>query len=115
MTTTTAAIEVRCPADGRLVGTVPDQSRAEVAAAAARLREAQPAWEALGPDPRGAHLRDWRDWLLDNERRLGELVQSETGKSWADASMETALGVDIITYLTKHGAEFLAPRKVSPH
>ena len=115
MSTPKAQIQIHCPADGRLVGTVPDQARAEVAAAAARLREAQPAWEALGPDRRGAHLRDWRDWLLDNERRLGELVQSETGKSWADASMETALGVDIITYLTKHGAEFLAPRKVSPH
>lgn len=115
MTATRAAIEVRCPADGRLVGTVPDQSREEVAAAAARLRAAQPAWEALGPDGRSVHLRAWRDWLLDNERRLGELVQSETGKSWADASLETALGVDIISYLTKHGAEFLSPRKISAH
>ncbi|HVE26202.1 MAG TPA: aldehyde dehydrogenase family protein [Sporichthya sp.] len=113
--TSTAAIEVHCPADGRLVGTIPVQSRAEVAAAAARLREAQPTWEALGPEGRSVHLRAWRDWLLDNERRLGELVQAETGKSWADASMETALGVDLISYLTKHGAEFLAPRKISAH
>ena len=108
-------IDVRCPADGRLVGTIPDQSRTEVAAAAARLRESQPAWEALGPEQRGAHLRAWRDWLLDNERRLGELVQAETGKSWADASLETALGVDIITYLTKHGSTFLTPRKIPAH
>ncbi|GAA0630679.1 aldehyde dehydrogenase family protein [Sporichthya brevicatena] len=114
-TTAPAPIEVRCPADGRIVGTVANQTRDEVGAVAAKLREAQPAWEALGPEARGKHLRDWRDWLLDNERRLGELVQSETGKSWADASMETALGVDIISYLTKNGPEFLAPRKVSPH
>ena len=108
-------ISVCCPADGRLVGTVPRNSAAEVRAVAANLRRVQPEWEALGPDGRARHLRAWRDWFLDNERRLGEMVQSETGKTWNDAAMEPMIGIDLINYLTKHASEFLAPRKVNPH
>lgn len=108
-------IHVRCPADGRLVGTVPQAGAADVRAVAADLRRAQPAWEDLGPEGRARHLRAWRDWFLDNERRLGELVQAETGKTWNDAAMEPMIGIDLINYFTKHAAEFLAPRKVTPH
>ena len=83
---------VHCPADGRLVGTVPNSTAAEVEAVAEALRQEQPAWEDLGPDGRARHLRAWRNWFLDNERRLGEMVQAETGKSWADASLEPMIG-----------------------
>ena len=48
----TEEIEVRCPADGRLVGSVKPASRSEVSALAARLRAAQPEWEELGPSGR---------------------------------------------------------------
>jgi acyl-CoA reductase-like NAD-dependent aldehyde dehydrogenase len=108
-------IEVHCPADGRLVGAVPNATAAEVHAVAVELRGAQPAWEDLGPDGRAVHLRAWRDWFLDNERRLGEMVQDETGKAWNDAAMEPMLGIDLINYFAKHAVEFLAPRKVAPH
>jgi acyl-CoA reductase-like NAD-dependent aldehyde dehydrogenase len=81
---------------------------------AARLRSAQPAWEALGARGRSIHLLRWLDWLLDNERRILTLVQQETGKSWADASMEMAVVIDVINYFTKNAEGFLADRKVKP-
>ena len=109
-----ATIEVRCPATGERVATVPNLGPPEVAEAAAQLRAAQPAWEALVPQERAAHLLCWLDWLLDNERRLLQLVQAESGKSWADASVEMAVVVDIINYFTKHAAAFLADRHVRP-
>ena len=115
MTTTTREIEVHCPADGRLVGTVPNQDADEARAAAEALRAAQPAWEALGPEGRAVHLRNWRDWLLDNERQLAELVQAETGKAWTDAALEPSLAPDIINFLCKHAPEYLATRQVRPH
>jgi acyl-CoA reductase-like NAD-dependent aldehyde dehydrogenase len=108
-------LHIHCPADGRFVGSVPNTTGAEVQAVAAALRQAQAAWEGLGPDGRAVHLRAWRDWFLDNERRLGEMVQAETGKSWNDAAMEPIVGIDVINYFSKHAAEFLAPRKVAPH
>lgn len=107
-------VTVRCPADGRELGTVPDLQEHEVATVCAELRSAQPAWEALGPRGRSAHLRRWLDWLLDNETRLLALVQQETGKSWADAALEMSVAVDVINYFTSHAEEFLADRKVKP-
>jgi acyl-CoA reductase-like NAD-dependent aldehyde dehydrogenase len=105
-------IEVHCPADGRLVGTVPTTSRAEAADLATRLRAAQPEWEDLGPTGRLKILTRFQEWLLDNERRLNELVQAESGKSWADASLEVTVGVQTLSYYGKNAATFLADRKV---
>lgn len=107
-------LAVHCPVNGELVGAVPEFGADEVAAACAQLRAAQPEWEALGPRGRNVQILRWLDWLLDNERRLLELVQAETGKSWADASMEMAVAVDVINYFTKNGERFLADRKVKP-
>lgn len=111
---TRSEIVVRCPADGSVAGAVPDLTPADVAAMATRLRSAQPAWEALGARGRSSHLLRWLDWLLDNERRILTLVQQETGKSWADASMEMAVVIDVINYFTKNAEGFLADRKVKP-
>lgn len=109
-----SVITVRCPGDGQVVGAVPSLDDASVATMADRLRSAQPAWEALGPRGRSAHLLRWLDWLLDNERRLLTLVQRETGKSWADASLEMAVAIDVINYFTANAEKFVADRKVKP-
>ncbi|WP_406814902.1 aldehyde dehydrogenase family protein [Mycobacterium sp. M23085] len=110
--TAAAGIVVRCPADGRIVGSVPEMSAAEVHEVAARLRAAQPAWEELGPHGRKKHLLRFLDWILDNEDRLVGIMQEETGKSWGDAAMEIAVALDTINYFTKHAADFLADRAV---
>lgn len=107
-----ATITVHCPADGAVVGTVSDMTPDQVAAQCAALRDAQQAWEAMGPRGRSEHLLRWLDWLLDNERRLLTLVQQESGKSWADASLEMSVAVDVINYFTSNAERFLADRKV---
>src|SRR5437879_4587705 len=108
-------VKVYCPADGRLVGTVPDMEPSEVAEIAARLRQAQPAWEALGPDGRARHLLSWLDWIFDNEDRLLELVQAESGKSSGDTKIETMVASEVINFYAKNAARFLAPETRKPH
>src|SRR5438105_10380448 len=103
-----AEVAVTCPADGRVVGRVPDMGPDEVNAIAARLRQAQPAWEEMGPERRSRHLLDWLDWIFDNESRILELVQAESGKSGGDTKIETMVAAEVINYYAKHGAEFLA-------
>jgi acyl-CoA reductase-like NAD-dependent aldehyde dehydrogenase len=107
-------IEVRCPADGRLIGTVPVMGRQEVHEVARQLRIAQPAWEDLGPDGRSRHLFRFLEWIMDNEAHLVGIMQEESGKSWGDAALEVAMCVDLINYYGKHAKEFLADRKVRP-
>ena len=52
------------------------------------LRGHQPSWEALGPDGRAVWLRKLRNWLLDNESRLVDIVAAETGKPRVEAAFE---------------------------
>lgn len=107
--------EVRNPADGSVVGIVPDMSAAEVDEMATRLRRAQPAWEAMSPQARAKHLRNWLDWIVDNQDRILDLAHREAGKSWGDTQIEILVCMEVINYYTKHGAEFLADEYRRPH
>jgi acyl-CoA reductase-like NAD-dependent aldehyde dehydrogenase len=80
------SITVRNPADGSVVGSVPIDSPDTVAAKAAALRQAQPEWEALGPNGRKPWLLKLQDWILDNAEHLADVLQSETGKPRTEAA-----------------------------
>jgi acyl-CoA reductase-like NAD-dependent aldehyde dehydrogenase len=105
---------VRSPADGSVVASLPDQS-AEVLAAVDQLRRNQPAWEALGPNGRGEWVGRLRDWLFDNDERVAELLQQETGKPWQEATLEVPTAIDLIEYYRKRAEEFLADSHPRPH
>jgi acyl-CoA reductase-like NAD-dependent aldehyde dehydrogenase len=108
-------IEVVSPTDGHTVGKVEELGAADIANMADRLRAAQPSWEDLGPGGRATVMLRWADWILDHQRSLGELIQEESGKAWADASLETTMTVEFINYYAKHAPEFLSERSVRPH
>ncbi|QJY44788.1 aldehyde dehydrogenase family protein [Pseudonocardia broussonetiae] len=107
--------DVRSPADGRHLATLPDPGPAEVAAVAAELRVAQVEWDAIGPGARAAHLRRFRDWVLDNEEHLLDVVQAESGKVRQEAAFETAACADVIAYYARRARRFLATRHPRPH
>lgn len=108
-------IEICNPADGTVVGTVPDESAELVAAKVRELRLFQPEWEAIGP----AGRRDWllrlQDWVLDNGRHIVGVLQSETGKSYSDACLEPPCLADVLSYWARHARAFLAERHPRPH
>lgn len=91
-------VQVHSSFDGRLVGEVPDQSASEVASVVAALREAQTGWELAGVDARVRWMRAYRDWLLDNTDRLNKILQSETGKPWAEANLELPSIIDQLNF-----------------
>ncbi len=109
------SIDVHCPADGRFVASVPDEGAATVTDTVRRLRTHQSEWEALGPEGRAMWLRKLRDWLLDNEHRIIDVLQSETGKPRAEAAIEPALACDLINYFADNAGKFLADERVKPH
>jgi acyl-CoA reductase-like NAD-dependent aldehyde dehydrogenase len=108
-------LEIRSPADGTIVGSVPKLSAAEVAATVARLRAAQPEWEALGAPRRAAWLRRYRDWLFDHDEELADLLQGETAKPWQEATFEIPVVTDLINYYARHAASWLADSHPRPH
>lgn len=110
-----AQVEVRNPADGTLVGSVPNETAEAVAAKVNALRAAQPEWEAIGPKGREVWLRKFQNWLFDNAEHLADVLQSETGKPRADASLEAPMAADLIDYYGKNAAKFLADDSPKPH
>jgi acyl-CoA reductase-like NAD-dependent aldehyde dehydrogenase len=108
-------LEVRSPADGSVIACVADQSAEHVRATVRRLRGNQPAWEALGPTGRGAWLGRLRDWLFDNDERVAELLQRETGKPWQEATLEVPFAIDLLEYYRKRAGKFLAESHPRPH
>ncbi len=111
----TANFDVRSPADGSVVASLPDQGPDEVRAAIARIRRNQPAWEALGPRGRSEWLGRLGDWLFDNDERVAELLQRETGKPWQEATLEIPTTIDLIEYYRKRAEGFLADSHPRPH
>ena len=110
-----STIEVRNPADGTIVGEVPNDSPETVAAKARELRLFQPEWEALGPRGRKPWLLKFQEWILDNAEHITDVLQSETGKVRAEASMEVPMTADILNYWAHNAEAFLADSHPKPH
>nr|WP_309233849.1 aldehyde dehydrogenase family protein [Conexibacter sp. W3-3-2] len=108
-------LQVRCPADSRLVGTCLIDDPAEVVRRAQALREAQPQWEALGPDGRRRWFDLLRDWLCDHADELSALLQAETGKARRDAEIEVPVLLDHLRWIGGNAGDWLAPQRRRPH
>jgi acyl-CoA reductase-like NAD-dependent aldehyde dehydrogenase len=109
------SIEVHNPATGALIKTIPVDSPEAVAATVARVRANQPEWEAMGIEGRYHWLGKLRDWLLDNEERVIQTMQAETGKVRADATNEPAYLADLINFYGTNAARYIGEESVRPH
>jgi acyl-CoA reductase-like NAD-dependent aldehyde dehydrogenase len=110
-----ATIEVRNPANGKMVGEVPNESAQAVEAKVRQLRLYQPEWEAIGPKGRKAWLMKFQDWILDNTDHIIDVLQSETGKTRVDACIEPPACADLINYWAGNAEKFLAVNHPKPH
>ncbi len=107
-----ASIEVRNPAGGELLESVPVLDREAVEALAARAREAQPGWAAIGFERRAELLGRMRRWLLDNGERVIETIVSETGKTYEDAQLlELGYTVSALSFWASHAERYLRERR----
>jgi RHH-type proline utilization regulon transcriptional repressor/proline dehydrogenase/delta 1-pyrroline-5-carboxylate dehydrogenase len=86
------------PIDGQIIGHVPEASTAEIDAAFAAARAAQPAWDALCGAKRAAILRKMAEALEQNRDRLIAIAVREAGKTLADAVGEIREAADFCRY-----------------
>jgi betaine-aldehyde dehydrogenase len=109
------SIEVHNPATGDLIATVPVDSPGSVAEKVARVRANQSEWEAMGIEARYHWLGKLRDWLLDNQDRVLDTMQLETGKVRADAQNEPGYLADLINFYGTRAAQFIGEESLRPH
>ncbi len=108
-------LEVHNPATGELIETIAVASPAQVTETVARVRANQAEWEAMGIEGRYHWLGKLRDWILDNQDRILDTMQRETGKVRADASNEPAYLADLINFYGAKAAGFIGEESVRPH
>ncbi|HEX9966391.1 MAG TPA: aldehyde dehydrogenase family protein, partial [Solirubrobacterales bacterium] len=103
------------PATGERIADVPVASPESVAETVSRVRASQPEWEALGIEGRFRWLSRLRDWLLDNEERVLDTMQAETGKVRGDTAAETIYLADLINFYGAKAERFIGDETVRPH
>jgi RHH-type proline utilization regulon transcriptional repressor/proline dehydrogenase/delta 1-pyrroline-5-carboxylate dehydrogenase len=90
---------VRSPSSRALgLGRVAEVSAAEIDAAFAAARAAQPGWDALGGAGRARTLRAMADALEACRDRLIAVIVREAGKTYADAVAEVREAADFCRY-----------------
>jgi acyl-CoA reductase-like NAD-dependent aldehyde dehydrogenase len=110
-----SAIEVMNPATGERIASVAVDSPEAVAATVARVRANQRDWEEMGIEGRYHWLGKLRDWILDNQDRILDTMQRETGKVRADASNEPVYLADIINFYGTKASKFIGEESVRAH
>ncbi|HEY1855178.1 MAG TPA: aldehyde dehydrogenase family protein [Solirubrobacterales bacterium] len=108
-------LAVHNPATGETIATIPIDAPEQVAATVARVRAVQPDWEAMGIEGRYHWLGKLRDWILDNQDRVLDTMQRETGKVRADASNEPPYLIDVINFYGSRAAAFIGEEGFRPH
>jgi succinate-semialdehyde dehydrogenase/glutarate-semialdehyde dehydrogenase len=98
-----ASIEIRNPADGSQLGTVPKLGAAETRRAIEAADAAWPAWRALTAGARARVLRKWYELVLANQEDLAVLMTCEQGKPLAEARSEVLYAASFIEWFAEEG------------
>src|SRR5262245_44307003 len=86
------------PANGQLLGTVPNMAGAETRRAIEAAEKALPEWRARTGKERAQILRKWFDLMMANQEDLAVLMTVEQGKPLAESRGEIAYAAAFIEW-----------------
>ena len=104
--------EVRAPATGRTLGSVPVADEAEVRAAVAAARRVQPAWGGLSPRQRSVRMLELARVMERRADDLAACLIAETGKPRLEALASVVVGVDLIRHYARVAPRHFRRRRV---
>jgi malonate-semialdehyde dehydrogenase (acetylating)/methylmalonate-semialdehyde dehydrogenase len=84
------------PMDGTLRGKVALASKAELTAAVANAKAAQPGWAATNPQRRARVLMRFLDLVAKHNDELADILAREHGKTIPDAKGDIQRGVEVV-------------------
>jgi len=93
-----ACFEVRNPATGRMIGSVPDMARDESRSAIEAANRAWPGWRGKTAKERAVVLRRFFDLIMQNQEDLAQIITAECGKPIVEARGEVAYGASFIEW-----------------
>ncbi|RJG01850.1 aldehyde dehydrogenase [Noviherbaspirillum sedimenti] len=95
------SIKVYNPANGVLLGAIPDGDENLVNDAVAAARAAQDGWAARPANERGQYLRRMAKIVRENTSRLARVVATEQGKVLSLAEMEVFMAAEYLDYMAE--------------
>ena len=98
-----ATVEVTNPADGAVLGTVPDMGAAETRRAIEAADAAWGPWRARTAKDRAVVLRRWHELMLANTDDLAILMTAEQGKPMAESRGEIVYAASFIEWFAEEG------------
>jgi succinate-semialdehyde dehydrogenase/glutarate-semialdehyde dehydrogenase len=98
-----ASFTVTNPADGSVVGAVPDLGVAEVKKAIDAAQAAFPAWAAKSAKDRAVVLRKWYELMMANVDDLATIMTTEQGKPLAEAAGEIKYAASFLEWFGEEG------------
>ncbi|HKR41504.1 MAG TPA: NADP-dependent succinate-semialdehyde dehydrogenase [Paraburkholderia sp.] len=98
-----ATFEVKNPATGAVIGTVPRMGAAETRRAIAAANAAWPAWRAKTAKERSSILRKWHDLMMENADDLALILTTEQGKPLAEAKGEIGYAASFLEWFAEEG------------
>jgi succinate-semialdehyde dehydrogenase/glutarate-semialdehyde dehydrogenase len=102
------------PANGDLLGHVPEMGAAETRRAIEAAAAAWPAWRSKTAKERGAVLRRWYDLMMANQEDLARIMTAEQGKPLAEARGEVAYAAAFIDWFAEEGKRLYGDTIPSP-
>ncbi|MCB9990268.1 MAG: NAD-dependent succinate-semialdehyde dehydrogenase [Rhodospirillales bacterium] len=96
-----AVFAVLNPADGGMLGHVPDMGATEAQKAVEAAKAALPDWRALTAKQRSGLLKAWYGLVLDHADSLARLLTAEQGKPLAEAKGEILYGASFIEWFAE--------------
>jgi succinate-semialdehyde dehydrogenase / glutarate-semialdehyde dehydrogenase len=95
--------EIRNPASGEVLGTVPDLGAAETRRAIDAAHAALPGWSKKTAAERARLMRKWFDLMLANVEDLAIIMTAEQGKPLAESRGEIAYAASFIEWFAEEG------------
>jgi succinate-semialdehyde dehydrogenase / glutarate-semialdehyde dehydrogenase len=98
-----ATLEIRNPADGSRLGTVPKLGAAETRRAIEAAQAAWPGWRRQTAGARARILRRWFELIVANQEDLALLMTAEQGKPLAEARGEVLYAAAFVEWFAEEG------------
>ena len=95
--------EVTDPADGKILGAVPDCGAGETRRAIDAAARAWPDWRARTAKQRAAILRDWYALIIAHQEDLARLMTAEQGKPLLESRGEVLYAASFIEWFAEEG------------
>ncbi len=96
-------IDVKNPATGEKIGTVPKMGAAETRRAIEAASAAMPAWAKKTAKERATILRRWFDLMIEHQDDLAIIMTAEQGKPLAESKGEIAYAASFIEWFGEEG------------